>query len=65
MRLEDLPTDIRSALENRADARAAYERLPPSHRTEYLRWIEEAKKPPTRERRIVGMVERLTAPKGT
>jgi len=65
MRIDQLPTDIREALERRIEARTAYERLPPSHRREYQRWIEEAKTPGTRGRRILAMVERLVAPRVT
>ena len=34
--------------------------LPPSHRPEYVRWIDEAKRPSTRAERIEEMVCRLT-----
>jgi uncharacterized protein YdeI (YjbR/CyaY-like superfamily) len=60
----DVPPDIRDALAKHAEARRVFDKLPPSHRREYLRWIEEAKKPETRSKRIGGMMERLTAPRG-
>jgi uncharacterized protein YdeI (YjbR/CyaY-like superfamily) len=53
--------DVLKALAAHPAARARYEALPPSHKAEYLTWIEEAKRAPTRERRIAGMIERLTA----
>ena len=59
----DLPTDIRDALARRAEAAAAFGRLPPSHKREVLRWIDEAKQPATRLKRIAGMIERLVAPR--
>ncbi len=43
------------------DIAAALEALPPSHRAEYLKWIDEAKRDTTRARRIKAMVERLAA----
>ena len=58
-RLEALPADISEALKAAPAAGARFVALPPSHRGEYLRWIAEAKKPPTRARRIAHMVRRL------
>ena len=60
----DVPPDIRDALAKGAEARRVFDKLPPSREREYLRWIEEAKKPETRSKRIGGMMERLTAPRG-
>jgi uncharacterized protein YdeI (YjbR/CyaY-like superfamily) len=54
------PQDVLKALAANQAARARYEALPPSHKAEYLTWIDEAKRPATRERRIAGMIERLT-----
>ena len=54
-----LPADIADALAATAGAHEAYHRLAPSHRREYLAWIDEAKRPETRARRIAGLVERL------
>lgn len=45
-----LPADLDAALD--ATARAAYEALSFTHRKEWVRWIEEAKKPETRANRI-------------
>ena len=53
------PDDFAVALASHPDAEKAYRRLPPSHRRQYLQWIEEAKRPETRRRRIekaVGML---------
>jgi uncharacterized protein YdeI (YjbR/CyaY-like superfamily) len=51
--------DVSQALQAAPEAKAVFERLPPSHRNEYLTWVEEAKKPATRARRIGEMVRRL------
>jgi uncharacterized protein YdeI (YjbR/CyaY-like superfamily) len=42
-----------------ADAQAVFDRLPCSHRREYLRWLTSAKKPATLERRLREFVRRL------
>ncbi len=57
---EVLADDISQALQAAPEATAAFERLPPSHRNEYLTWVAEAKKAATRARRISEMVRRLT-----
>jgi hypothetical protein len=43
---------LRVALAGNAQARAAFERLTPSQRYEYVEWIAEAKRDDTRERRL-------------
>lgn len=60
--MKDLPTDIREPLLRRSEAAWLFERLLPSRRN-HVRWINEARKPETRTRRIGSMVERLTAPR--
>jgi uncharacterized protein YdeI (YjbR/CyaY-like superfamily) len=55
-----LEPDIAAALEATPEAQKRFEHLPPSHRREYLDWIAEAKRSATREKRIAGMIERLT-----
>ena len=45
-----LPDDLDAALDD--DARAFFSGLAPSHRKEWVRWVEEAKKPETRAARI-------------
>jgi uncharacterized protein YdeI (YjbR/CyaY-like superfamily) len=71
----DLPSDISEALADRPAVRSAFAASPPSHRRKclrrkclrrtclrrkYLRWVEEAKKPLTRAKRIEAMMVRLT-----
>ena len=58
-----LPDDLDAALDD--DARAAYNRLSFTHRKEWVRWIEEAKKPETRTARVAKTVEGLKAGKKT
>jgi hypothetical protein len=53
-----VPSDLRAALREDAAAEAAFGNLSYSHRREYVQWIEEAKRPETRARRIAGTVER-------
>ena len=54
-----LPEELRHALDGAADAKARFAALPPSHRREYVRWIEEAKRAETRTRRVGKAVEML------
>ncbi|MCW3096754.1 MAG: hypothetical protein JWL77_2372 [Chthonomonadaceae bacterium] len=56
----DLPTDIQSALNTNEAARSRFAQLPLSHQNEYLKHINEAKKPETRARRIESMLSRLS-----
>jgi len=60
----DVPEDVAKALDGVPVARSLFDALPPSHQAEYVAWITAAKKPATRERRIVGMIERMKAKKG-
>ena len=38
-----------------------FKKLPPSHKNEYLKWIDEAKKPETRTKRIHKIADMLKA----
>ncbi|MBS0296207.1 MAG: YdeI/OmpD-associated family protein [Proteobacteria bacterium] len=62
MTVEALPTpgELKKALDSRPAAKAAWEKLPPSHKNEYIRWITEAKKPETRMHRVGQAVSKLT-----
>ena len=53
------PPELLAALAENPAVRAAYEALPPSHRREYARWIDEAKQAETRAERVAKMVRRL------
>ena len=48
----ETPDDLAAALDANPEAGASYRKLPPSHRREYLEWINDAKRPETRRRRI-------------
>jgi uncharacterized protein YdeI (YjbR/CyaY-like superfamily) len=56
-----IPQDVQAGLAASDAARQRFESLPPSHQREYVQWIEEAKRPATRQRRIESMVERLVS----
>jgi Bacteriocin-protection, YdeI or OmpD-Associated/Domain of unknown function (DUF1905) len=56
-----LPDDLDHALDDAA--RAHFHALAPSHRKEWVRWVEEAKKPETRATRIEKTVASLQAGK--
>lgn len=51
--------DLAAALDG-AGLRGTFDGLSYSHRREYVNWIDEARKPETRARRIAGTVERLS-----
>jgi uncharacterized protein YdeI (YjbR/CyaY-like superfamily) len=56
---DDLPPELASALQGNAAAQQAFFAMPPSHRLEYVRWIEEAKQPQTRVSRAQKALEML------
>ena len=58
-----LPEDLAAALDD--GARAFFEGLAPSHRKEWVRWVEEAKRPETRAARVEKTAEALRAGRRT
>ena len=48
----EVAADVETALRAQGEAWSHFNRLPPSHRRNYLRWIDAAKRPETRARRI-------------
>lgn len=58
-----LPKDFSQALAKNAKARATFEALPPSHKREYVSWIDEAKRAETRARRLATALEWLSGGK--
>jgi uncharacterized protein YdeI (YjbR/CyaY-like superfamily) len=55
-----IPGELKKALAARPAAGAAFEKLPPSHKAEYVKWINDCKTPETRARRAGLAVARLT-----
>jgi hypothetical protein len=55
----EVPADLAEALATDPAARKVFDGLPFTHRKEYVRWIEEAKKPETRANRVTKTVEKL------
>ena len=54
-----LPADLRSALIANPTAFDAWKDITPLARNEFICWVEDAKQPPTRERRIRRTQEEL------
>jgi len=54
-----VPVPARSALAADPAAKASFAELSYTHRREYVDWIEEAKRPETRTRRVAKTVERV------
>jgi hypothetical protein len=61
----EVPADLAEALAGDDAARATFDGLSFSHRKEWVRWVEEAKKPETRATRLTKTVESLRAGKRT
>ncbi len=62
-----VPADFKRALAKKGKARTAFEALSYSHRKEYVDWLEGAKRPETRVKRIAQAMDLLLAgktPKG-
>jgi uncharacterized protein YdeI (YjbR/CyaY-like superfamily) len=55
----EVPQDLREALATDPAARKVFDGLPFTHRKEYVRWIEEAKKPETRQNRLAKTLAKL------
>ncbi|HJU86070.1 MAG TPA: YdeI/OmpD-associated family protein [Gemmatimonadota bacterium] len=52
-----VPADLERALKKNGRARAAFEAFSPSHRREYVEWIEEARREETRGKRLAKAIE--------
>jgi hypothetical protein len=55
----DVPDELASALAGDPAAMAAFEALAFTHRKEYARWIDEAKREDTRDRRVTQALQML------
>jgi hypothetical protein len=58
-----LPDDLAEALTAEPRARAFFDGLAASHKKEYVRWVNEPKKPETRQARLAKTIELLVAGK--
>ncbi|MGC4084691.1 MAG: YdeI/OmpD-associated family protein [Vicinamibacterales bacterium] len=54
-----VPTDLVAALARNAKARRTFDAFSPSHRREYIEWIEDAKRQDTRDRRLATAVSQM------
>ncbi len=54
--VSSVPDDLVQALEE-ADAWLAFEQWPASRKMQYIYWLESAKKPETREKRLQAIVQ--------
>lgn len=57
VKVPPVPADLRQALERRRNAIETFRKLAPSHRKEYIEWINEARRASTRERRVAQAAE--------
>jgi hypothetical protein len=57
----EVPPELAEALAGDREAKAAFDSFSYTHRKEYARWIAEAKREDTRERRLARAVEMLRA----
>jgi Bacteriocin-protection, YdeI or OmpD-Associated/Domain of unknown function (DUF1905) len=57
----EVPAALATALANEVAAREAFDSMSFTHRKEYARWIDEAKKEETRARRVAKAIEMLCA----
>lgn len=62
-RVVEIPPDLAAALQADPAAREFYYRLSYTHRKEYVRWVEEAKREQTRSDRVAKTLEMLKAGK--
>jgi hypothetical protein len=60
-RTVDVPADLAAALAGDMTAQERFAAMSYSHRREYVDWIEEAKRPQTRARRVAACIERVRA----
>ncbi|MDR6371382.1 hypothetical protein J2795_002831 [Chryseobacterium bernardetii] len=64
-RVVAIADDITNVFNENPEAKALFDKMSYTHRKEYIRWIEEAKKPETRENRKIKMIQMiLDAKKG-
>jgi hypothetical protein len=59
----DVPEALAAALSTNAKAKAAFDAMAFTHRKEYARWVAEAKRDDTRQRRVSQAVDMILAGK--
>jgi uncharacterized protein YdeI (YjbR/CyaY-like superfamily) len=59
--MEEVPQEFQQALQKNPRARATFEALAPSYRKHYLLWVGTAKRPETRQKRILEAIRLLEA----
>jgi uncharacterized protein YdeI (YjbR/CyaY-like superfamily) len=59
----ELPLDLQRAFQVNPEARQIFDRLSYTHQKEYARWVSEARRPETRQRRIQQTIDMLTKEK--
>lgn len=63
-RTVSVPADVRSTLRREPALERTFDRLAPSHRARFIEWVESAKRPATRRRRIAELLERVRTGRG-
>lgn len=58
-RTVEIADDILIVFNENPEAKALFDKMSYTHRKEYIRWINEAKKPETRENRKVKMIQMI------
>jgi len=57
--VHQLPADLRQALTKNKEAQAVWQDITPLARNEFICWIEDAKRPETRVKRIMVALDKL------
>lgn len=58
-RTVEVADDIISVLNENPDAKVLFDKMSYTHKKEYIRWIEESKKPETRKNRKIKMIQMI------
>lgn len=58
-RIVEIADDISLIFNENTEAKILFDKMSYTHKKEYIRWIEEAKKPETRENRKIKMVQMI------
>lgn len=58
-RTVEIADDILTVFNENPEAKALFDKMSYTHKKEYIRWINEAKKPETRENRKVKMIQMI------